>query len=82
MKIIKRNGTEVPYDYRKIQRAIEAANDEVAEEDRLTDTLIGFLVGRIEQQCDAFGRSVHVEEIQDTMSGRGRCFHAGDRRGR
>ena len=50
MKIIKRDGTEVPYDYRKIQRAIEAANDEVAEEDRLTDTLIGFLVGRIEQQ--------------------------------
>ncbi len=38
MKIIKRNGTEVPYDYRKIQRAIEAANDEMAEEDRLTDT--------------------------------------------
>lgn len=67
MKIIKRNGTEVPYDYRKIQRAIEAANDEVAEEDRLTDTLIGFLVGRIEQQCDALGRSVHVEEIQDMV---------------
>ena len=23
MKIIKRNGTEVPYDYRKIQRAMQ-----------------------------------------------------------
>ena len=31
MKIIKRDGSEVPFDYRKIQNAIEAANAEVAE---------------------------------------------------
>ena len=35
MKIIKRDGREVSYDYTKIQKAIEAANGEVAEEDRL-----------------------------------------------
>ena len=38
MKIIKRDGREVPYDYTKIKKAIEAANGEVAEEDQLTDT--------------------------------------------
>ena len=30
MKIIKRDGREVPYDYTKIQKAIEAANAESA----------------------------------------------------
>ena len=67
MKIIKRDGSEVPYDYRKIYRAIEAANDDVADEDRLRDTQIDFIVGNIELRCEAFGRSVGVEEIQDMV---------------
>ena len=67
MKIIKRDGSEVPFDYRKIQNAIEAANTEVAEADRLSDTEVGFIVGRIEKRCDALGRSVSVEEIQDMV---------------
>ena len=29
MKIIKRDGREVPYDYRKIQNAIKASNGEL-----------------------------------------------------
>ena len=65
MKIIKRDGREVPYDYTRIKRAIEAANAEVAEEDRLSDTMVGFIVGRIEKRIEAAGRSVSVEEIQD-----------------
>ena len=67
MKIIKRDGREVPYDYTKIKKAIEAANGEVAEEDRLTDTEVGFIVGRIEKRCADLGRSVGVEEIQDMV---------------
>jgi anaerobic ribonucleoside-triphosphate reductase len=67
MKIIKRDGREVPYDYRKIQRAIEAANSEVAEADQITDTQIGFIVGSIERSCEALARAVHVEEIQDMV---------------
>ena len=67
MKIIKRDGREVPYDYTKIKKAIEAANSEVAEEDRLTDTEVGFIVGKIEKRCADLGRSVGVEEIQDMV---------------
>ena len=67
MKIIKRDGSEVPFDYRKIKSAIEAANADVAEADRLSDTEVGFIVGRIEKRCDALNRSVHVEEIQDMV---------------
>lgn len=67
MKIIKRDGREVPFDYRKIKSAIEAANADVAETDRLSDTEVGFIVGRIEKRCDALNRSVHVEEIQDMV---------------
>ena len=67
MKIIKRDGREVPYDYEKIKNAIEVANAEVAEDDRLSDTMVGFVVGRIETRIEAAGRSVTVEEIQDMV---------------
>ena len=67
MKIIKRDGSEVPFNYEKIKHAIEAANAEVAEADRLSDTEVGFIVGRIERRCADLGRSVSVEEIQDMV---------------
>ena len=67
MKVIKRDGREVPFDYTKIKQAIEAANAEVAEADRLSDMMVGFVVGRVEKQCEALGRAVSVEEIQDMI---------------
>ncbi|MBR1684782.1 MAG: anaerobic ribonucleoside-triphosphate reductase, partial [Clostridia bacterium] len=67
MKIIKRDGSEVPFNDKKIKHAIEAANAEVAEADRLSDTEVGFIVGRIERRCADLGRSVSVEEIQDMV---------------
>ena len=67
MKIIKRDGSEVPFDREKIETAIKAANLDTADEHRISDTLIGFIVGRIERRCDALGRAVHVEEIQDMV---------------
>ena len=50
MKIIKRDGREVPFDYTKIKAAIEAANAEVKE--TISDTVIGFIVGRVERRCE------------------------------
>ena len=67
MKVIKRDGREVPYDYTKIKDAIEAANAEVAENDRLSDTEVGFIVGRIERRCAELDRAVNVEEVQNMV---------------
>ena len=67
MKVIKRDGREVPFDYTKVKRAIEAANAEVTEADRLSDTMVGFVVGRVEKRCAALNRAVSVEEIQDMI---------------
>ena len=67
MKIIKRDGSEVPYDYRKIIRAIDAANQDVAVEDRISDTQKENIASRVEKRCEALGRSVSVEEIQDMV---------------
>ena len=67
MKIIKRDGREVPYDRTKIQMAIESANDEMADEDRLSEETVGLIVERTEKRIEAAGRSVTVEEIQDMV---------------
>ena len=67
MKIIKRDGSEVPYDYRKIIRAIDAANQDVAVEDRITNTQKENIASQVEKRCEALGRSVSVEEIQDMV---------------
>lgn len=52
MKIIKRNGCEVPYDCEKIRAAIKAANDEMDSGDKISDTVIGFVVGNVEKRCE------------------------------
>ena len=65
MKIINRNGREVPYDCEKIRAAITAANNEV--DDKISDTVIGFIVGNVEKRCHALARPVHVEEVKDMV---------------
>ena len=65
MKIIKRDGREVPYDHTKIKEAITAANTEV--DDKISDTVIGFIVGNVEKRCHALARPVLVEEVQDMV---------------
>ena len=67
MKVIKRDGTEVPFDEGKIRRAIRAANSDVAEDDRLSEDDAGFLVQAIRFQCESLGRAVSIEEIQDMV---------------
>ena len=67
MKIIKRNGSEVPFDINKITAAIAAANKEVPEEARLTERDIMYAAANVADQCEACGHTVSVEEIQDLV---------------
>ena len=48
MKVIKRDGSIVDYDRSKISTAIQKANDEVPEEDRLSQDRIDAIIDRIE----------------------------------
>ncbi len=67
MKIIKRNGSEVPFDITKIINAIGKANDVVDEDLRMTNTQIHRIADSVEKACIELGRSPSVEEIQDMV---------------
>ncbi len=67
MKIIKRSGTEVPFDIEKIVHAIEGANNEAEPGDRLTDDQIALAAHSVEWLCERAGHTVSVEEIQDMV---------------
>ena len=67
MKIIKRDGREAPFDRGKICRAINAANADMPEADRLPGATVSSVAADIERQCDVLGRAVHVEEVQDMI---------------
>lgn len=66
MKIIKRNGQEMTFDNSKIKNAITKANlsvDDISK--RLSDEQIDKIVSKVTGECEAMGRAVGVEEIQD-----------------
>ena len=67
LKVIKRDGTEVPFDISKIEDAIGAANADMAEGDRLHGKEAVFILDRIRKRCEELGRSVGVEEVQDMV---------------
>ena len=67
MKVIKRNGAEVIFDIDKIVAAVKAANDSVAEAERMSDTQIKLIAENIEKICGKVTRSLGVEEIQDIV---------------
>lgn len=67
MKIIKRNGSEVPFDINKITAAIAKANGEVAEDARLTERDIMYAAANVTDQCETCGHTVSVEEVQDLV---------------
>ncbi|WP_124061104.1 anaerobic ribonucleoside-triphosphate reductase [Gordonibacter sp. Marseille-P4307] len=67
MKIIKRNGSEVPFDVTKIANAIAAANKEVKENQRLTERQVMYAAANVADLCEASGHTVSVEEIQDMV---------------
>ena len=64
MKVIKRDGSSVDYDRSKIVIAIEKANAEVSEEDRLAREDIDAIINGIEEQKRS---RILVEDIQDLV---------------
>ena len=70
MKIIKRDGREVPFDRNKIWSAIAKADADIREKggkDVLSSVDITAMSLSVEEQCAALNRAVHVEEIQDMV---------------
>ena len=67
MKIIKRNGSEVPFDITKIITAVTKASDSVGGKSRLTREQVNQIADDVTEQCQALNRAVSVEEIQDMV---------------
>ena len=65
MKIIKRNGTEVAFDVEKIVNAIRKANNEVSEDNRLSEEQITVISNKVTALSGDLNRAVNVEEVQD-----------------
>lgn len=62
MKVIKRNGTEVEFDAKKIAGAITRAG-----KDRIPFNDIVKITDSVWDQCESLGRAPHVEEIQNMV---------------
>ena len=67
MKIIKRNGSEVPFNITKIITAVTKASDSVSRKSSLTQEQILSIANDVTEQCQALNRAVSVEEIQDMV---------------
>ncbi len=65
MKIIKRNGAEEGFDVEKIVNAVHKANNEVSEENRLSEAQIGLIAEKVTALAGDLNRAVSVEEVQD-----------------
>ena len=70
MKIIKRSGAEAVFDISKIITAIDKANHEVVQGERLTMEEIHDIAQYIEDAGADMRRSLNVEEIQDLVEDR------------
>ena len=67
MKIIKRNGAEVPFDITKIITAVTKASDSVGGKARLSREQITDIAAAVTDQCQVLNRAVSVEEVQDMV---------------
>ena len=67
MRIIKRSGTETAFDISKIVAAVEKANKEVVEKNRLTQEQIKEIAKKVTLTCSSMNRTFSVEEIQDLV---------------
>lgn len=64
-KVIKRDGREVDSDSSKILVAIQKANREVEEIDKISETDFDKIVADVVEDCKSLRRAIGVEEIQD-----------------
>ena len=67
MRVIKRDGREVPFDWHKIIDAVEKANREMDPDEQISGRTISIMAAQIEEDCKALNRAVTVEEIQDRV---------------
>ena len=67
MKIIKRSGKEVGFDISKIMAAVQKANHEVTDADRMSPEQIDEISNNVEQICVNMAHTPSVEEIQDMV---------------
>ncbi len=67
MKIIKRDGSEVEFDRKKIEAAITKANNSVDRQERLSAEQINIIAREVERYCHGMKRAMSVEEIQDQV---------------
>lgn len=70
MKIIKRDGREVPFEQDKIFRAIMKADASCREEGEklcMATEDVTRLTAAVTEKCEKLGRSVGVEEVQDMV---------------
>lgn len=64
-KVIKRDGREVDFDSSKILVAIQKANREVEEINKISETDFDKIVADVVEDCKSLRRAIGVEEIQD-----------------
>lgn len=67
MKVIKRNGEEVPFDLSKIVNAVKAANLEVEPIHRLNEYQIQAVADAVEKKLESLPHITHVEDVQDMV---------------
>ncbi|MCH5281742.1 MAG: anaerobic ribonucleoside-triphosphate reductase [Lachnospiraceae bacterium] len=67
MKIIKRSGKEVGFDISKIMAAVQKANKEVKDSDRMSPEQIDTISNNVENICLEMSHTPGVEEIQDMV---------------
>lgn len=67
LKIVKRNGWEEDFSVQKIISAIQKANAEVAEEDKLNDARIRKIAETVEALCGKLDLPPSVDEVSDMV---------------
>ena len=67
MRIIKRSGKEVGFDISKIMAAVQKANREVPEAERMSADQIDEISNNVEKICLEMAHTPSVEEIQDMV---------------
>ncbi len=67
MKVIKRSGAEVVFDFRNIVNAVTKANESVVPSERMSEIQIKRIAEDVEMACKNMNRSMSVEEIQDMV---------------
>ena len=67
IRILKRNGSEVPFQKEKVKIALMKANKEVEEIDKISERQIDFIASNIEDIAKESLYPLKVEEIQDLV---------------